>query len=113
MNVKEYAQDVSKSVEEVLELCKKLGINVSNENDYLDDEAIILLDNEEDSSKEEELEDLNSYVDDDELELDLGVNTKEEPATVKIKKKQVSNKTDNQKYLKEKKALYKHKEVTS
>ena len=110
MNVKEYAQDVSKSVEEVLELCKKLGINVSNENDYLDDEAIILLDNEEDSSKEEELEDLNSYVDDDELELDLGVNTKEEPATVKIKKKQVSNKTDNQKYLKEKKALYKHKE---
>ena len=48
MNVKEYAQDVSKSVEEVLELCKKLGINVSNENDYLDDEAIILLDNEED-----------------------------------------------------------------
>ncbi len=110
MNVKEYAQDVSKSVEEVLELCKKLGINVSNENNYLDDEAIILLDNEEDSSKEEELEDLNSYVDDDELELDLGVNTKEEPATVKIKKKQVSNKTDNQKYLKEKKALYKHKE---
>lgn len=40
MNVKEYAQDVSKSVEEVLELCKKLGINVSNENDYLDEERL-------------------------------------------------------------------------
>lgn len=111
MNVREYAQDVAKSVEEILQLCKKLGINVTDADDYLDDEAIILLDNEANNEDDSSLESNDNYeVDDEELELDLGVNTKEEPATVKIKKKPAVNKNDNQKYLKEKKALYKHKE---
>ena len=41
MSVLEYAQDVSLDVKVVLELCKKLGINVSSEDDILDDDGIL------------------------------------------------------------------------
>ena len=46
MSVSEYAADVSKNVSDILNLCKKLDLNVLTEDDMLDDEAIILLDNE-------------------------------------------------------------------
>ena len=36
MSVLEYAQDVNKSVSEILNLCKKLNIAVLGEDDYLD-----------------------------------------------------------------------------
>ena len=46
MSIREYAADVEKSVEEILNLCNKLGIKVSNEEDMLSEDDIILLDNE-------------------------------------------------------------------
>jgi hypothetical protein len=46
MTVYEYASDMNKSVEEILKLCKILDINVSNSEDELSDDDIILLDNE-------------------------------------------------------------------
>ena len=46
MSVKEYASDVNLSIKVILELCEKLDIKVANEDDMLDDDAIILLDNE-------------------------------------------------------------------
>ena len=45
MSVLEYAQDVNKSVSEILNLCKKLNIAVLGEDDYLDEDAITELDN--------------------------------------------------------------------
>ena len=45
MSVLEYASDVNLSVKVVLELCKRLYISVSNEDDMLDDDAIVELDN--------------------------------------------------------------------
>ena len=39
MSILEYAEDVSKSVEEIVELCKKLGINKTNEDDLLTSSA--------------------------------------------------------------------------
>ena len=117
MNVKEYAVDVDKSVEEVLELCKKLGISASLEDDMLSEDDIILLDNElptEDTENESSLEEENDYddevVDDDELEKDLRIEVVQDKSTQKMKKKTVSNKKDNKEYLKAKKKLYKHKE---
>ena len=77
MSVSEYASDVGKTVSQIMELCKKLEIKVNDEDDFLDDEAIILLDNELDSisdeveefdeeefedSYEEELEEVKSDV---------------------------------------------------
>ena len=46
MSVEEYAQDVNKSVEEILKKCKKLNINVNNAEDLLDEDAITILDND-------------------------------------------------------------------
>ena len=46
MSVYEYATDVNLSVNEILNLCVKLGISVNNEDDMLDDDGIIMLDSE-------------------------------------------------------------------
>ena len=63
MSVLEYAEDVNKTVSEILSLCKKLNISVSNEEDYLDEEAIIALDNSIDEiAEEEELEDEEELI---------------------------------------------------
>ena len=40
MSVLEYAQDVNKTVTEILNMCKKLNIPVNSEDDMLDEEAI-------------------------------------------------------------------------
>ena len=45
MSVLEYANDMNKKVEEVLKMYSKLGINVTDEDDMLDDDAIVNLDN--------------------------------------------------------------------
>ena len=55
MSIEDYAQDVGKSVEEILSLCDRLGIAYKDSNTMLDDTAIILLDNkiqEEDNEPE-------------------------------------------------------------
>lgn len=109
MSVKEYATDVNKSSAYILELCKKLGIKVSSEQDDLSEDDIILLDNEVDPDYQDEFDD--EVIDDDELERDLRIDIRDEDETVvKMKKKQVSKKDDNSKYLKEKKEIYRHKE---
>ena len=45
MSVLEYAQDVNKTVNEILNLCKKLNIPVNNEDDMLNEDYITELDN--------------------------------------------------------------------
>ena len=45
MSVLEYAEDINKTVDEVLKACKALGIEVENEDDLLDEDAIVELDN--------------------------------------------------------------------
>ncbi len=58
MTVEEYASDMNKRISEIMELCKGLDINVTDANDMLSDDDIILLDNEieNNSSNDEELE---------------------------------------------------------
>ena len=73
MSVLEYALDVNKTVEEIFDLCKRLNIDVVEEDDLLDEDAIVELDNEissiGDSSEEVEIveeddeEDVNIIVD--------------------------------------------------
>ena len=107
MSVYEYAEDVEKTVEEILNLCKSLNIEANTGDDMLEEDDIIMLDNEianEPSSEDEEV------VDDDQMEKDLRVNTEENKAVTKMKKRPVQKKQDNKEYLKAKKNLYKHKE---
>ena len=53
MTVLEYAEDVNKTVEEILRKCKELNIKVSSELDLLDDIAITELDNTLEDNNEE------------------------------------------------------------
>ena len=54
MSVLEYAQDMNKSVEEIIKMCGKLGIDVENEDDMLSDDSIVELDNAFSNEPEEE-----------------------------------------------------------
>ena len=116
MSVMEYAVDVDKTVDEILNLAKKLEISVTDENDMLSEDDIILLDNElindngEGMDEEEDISYEEEIVDDDELEKDLRIETVQDTSSVKMKKKPVSTKKDNKEYLKAKKKMYKHKE---
>ena len=56
MSVREYAEDINRDVSLVLEKCLELDIDAKNEDDMLDEEAIIMLDNSFDEV-DEELED--------------------------------------------------------
>ena len=63
MSVLEYAEDVNKPVGEILKKCKELGINVSSEDDMLEDIDITELDNVIDEVVDDEtLEELTEMV---------------------------------------------------
>ena len=121
MTLEDYALDVGKSVDEIKELCDKIGINYDDENSLLDDISITLLDNE--------MQDQEDYIgeDSDDLEeqrLEEEVETKAEELAsntmidlddttsfTKVKQTKEAKKTDNKKdFLKERKKLYKHRE---
>ena len=55
MTVKDYAVDVKKSINEVLDKCIELGISAFNENDELTEENIIDLDNNLNFDEEEDI----------------------------------------------------------
>ena len=113
MSVKEYSIDVNKSVEEILNLCKTLSINATNEDDMLDDDAIIMLDNEIANMSEEEVEENNfneeefeeSYL--EELEE---IEEHKENVPKKKKKNNDNNKANKEDFRKQRKEMYKHKE---
>ena len=62
MSVSEYAIDVNKTIKEILKKCKELNIEVENEDDMLDEEAITELDNVIASEEE-----INEFEDEEEL----------------------------------------------
>ena len=121
MNILEYAEDVSKEVSEIIDLCKELGINKSKESDFLTDEEITILDSEIDSQKEnlnpdyevdEELEEkVSNLVNSIDIDLDE-VNTKPEKLKKQDNKQQLNKQTNIQKakFLKGKKEIYKHRD---
>ena len=121
MTLEDYALDVDKTVEEIMALCDKIGINYEDGNSLLDDISITLLDNE--------LQDEEDYVGGDEEDLEeqrieeevadkaeeLASNTRidldDTTSFTKVKQTKEAKKTDNKKdFLKERKKLYKHRE---
>ena len=106
MSVLEYAEDVNTKVESILSKCKELGIDVENENDLLDEDAIILLDNSLETDEEIE----ENYKEEKKPKKEPKKQKKEEKQK-KEPAKEEKNKEINKKDLaKEKKAMYKNKE---
>ena len=113
MSVLEYAEDVGKTVEEILAYCKKLEIKVTTEEDMLSDLDITLLDNEI-QDNEDYITEESDYDDDDELfekveslAADTKINQEKQKTKIKNKKQPQENKAE---YLKDKKEIYKHRE---
>ena len=112
MSVFEYAEDMNKTVSEILKKCKELGIDAYEEEDMLDDEAITLLDNvfanEEETTYEENLEDIEVVVDNQVIDNDKVINKQ------KLKKKTDNAKKNNvnakKEFANKKKEMYKNKE---
>ena len=117
MSVLEYAQDVNKSVEEILELAKKLELMIQGQDDLLSEDDIILLDNELQDQvdyvpdKEEEWEEKVELVDKAE-DLAQGVRVDGETLVRKEKTKKAipSNKEKKDEFLRDKKEIYRHRE---
>ena len=112
MSVSEYASDVGKKVEDVLKLCKTLELSITNEDDMLDDEAIILLDNEIDSLNDVVEDEESSLENDDEFEDSYEEELEEVKviATVKKKNKQPHQENKKSDFKEKRKEMYKHKE---
>jgi len=125
MTVLEYAEDVGKTLEEIIKLCEKLNINKSNEDDLLDQDEITMLDSEianvevasDDNSVEEPIqEEVEEEYDDEFFEKveSLAQDTKmvdeKEKPKQKIKPKKQVNNQDQENFLKDKKEIYKHRE---
>ena len=108
MSVLEYAQDVNKTVKEILEYCKKLDIDAKFEDDMLDEDAITILDNT--IQNDEENEDLE--YEEELIEKETKKSESESFTTMQKKQVQPLNKTKvNKKELaKKKKEMYKSKE---
>ena len=123
MTIKDYAQDVDKTVEEIEALCDKIGIDYQDENTDLDETSIILLDNEVQEMEQngdsevvdEETEErrLEEEVEDKAEELAYGTKIDLDDTTsfTRVKPKQVKKNDNNKKdFLKERKKIYKHRE---
>ena len=114
MTVKEYALDSGFTVQEVLEKCRELDIKCKSSEDFLDDDAIIMLDNcmnlisTETEMDYDDADELDEAVENIMYSSKIGVNENTEKKQ-KLKKKN-TNETAKSEYLKNKKEMYKHKE---
>lgn len=105
MSVLEYANDVNRSVEEILKRCIELDIEARNEEDLLSDEDITILDNNLDNEVEEEI------IDEVEVTAQVVQSKNMDKGASKPKRKPVSTSKVNKKELAtKKKEMYKNKE---
>lgn len=117
MTVQEYAEEMNYTVQDVLNKCNELGVKVSSKEDFLDDDAIIMLDNTmnlisaDDELNFEENDAIDEAVED--IMLDDNLNNMNKNHTVskeKVKKKTSENQEKNKEFLNKKKQMYKNKE---
>ena len=122
MTLQDYANDVGMSIEQIKELCDKIGIHYEDENTLLDDISITLLDNELQDREDyvegniEEIEErrLEEEVEDraEELAFNTKIDLDNEQSFTKVKQNKQTQKTETSKkdFLKERKKMYKHRE---
>ena len=113
MSIKEYAEEMGYTVQEVLKKCKELGINVQDADEVLDDDDFVTLDlsmnliSTDSETNFEEMDALDEAV--DEI-LGDHIEVSEKKQKLKKKNNNLSSKKNNNDYLNKKKAMYKHKD---
>ena len=125
MTLQDYANDVGMNIEQIKELCDKIGIHYEDENTLLDDISITLLDNELQDREDyvegniEEIEErrLEEEVEDraEQLAFNTKIDLDNEQSFTKVKQNKQTQKTETSKkdFLKERKKMYKHREAAS
>ncbi len=102
MSIKDYANEMNYTVQEVLEKCRELGIKVNSANDILNDDDIIVLDNSMNLiSTDSDIDFSEDDTLDDAVEEILGkshISSHVSEKKEKLKKKTIL--TDNRDYLK-------------
>ena len=116
MSIKDYAEEMGFTVQEVLNKCKELGINISDANEVLNDDDFVTLDlsmNLISTDNETNFEEMDAL--DDAVDQILGDQIEVSEKKQKLKKKNSNpiSKKDNVDYLNKKKAMYKHKDKLS
>ena len=106
MTVREYAEDVNKKIEEIFKKCKELNIEVSNEEDILDEDMITDLDNAFLNDDTENLEEIvEEILEKKEITIDDTVKKQ------KLKKKNdYVNRNSKKELANKRKEMYKNKE---
>lgn len=112
MSVLEYALDVNKTVEEILNYCKKLNIDVSREEDMLDDVAITELDSEIAADGELDEQEYEEALEDrvEEIILEEKINVDNTVKKQKLNKKKDVQNNKKKDFANKKKQMYKNKE---
>lgn len=110
-NVKEYAQEMGITVQEVLNKCVFLGIDAKSAEAMLSEDDVIMLDNAIDIMDSVETAEENIYTDDDDDEENIVIeNEKKDTKRINDKVKKSANKDSKNNYAKKRKEMYKHKE---
>ena len=124
MTLEDYAIDVNLSVEEIKELCDRVGISYEDENSLLDDISITLLDNalQEEETNTETTEEQEERLLEEEAEgraeelayqaFNTKVDLDNEQNFTKVKQNKQAKKTEVNKkdFFRERKKMYKHRE---
>lgn len=112
MSIKEYADSMNCTVQEILNKCRELGIKASDKDSFFEDDDIIVLDNAINiisTNTESTFEDNDAL--DEAVENILGeeINSKPIIKKEKLKKKGNNFSSKDNDYLNKKKAMYKNK----
>ena len=100
MSVLEYANDVNKTIADILKMCEELGIDATDENDLLSEDDIVMLDN----ADFEEMDDIvEEIIENKNIKVDDSVNKQ------KLKKKQDVKPSNKKDFQQKKKEMYKNK----
>lgn len=110
-NVKEYAQEMGITVQEVLNKCVFLGIDAKSAEAMLSEDDVIMLDNAIDIMDSVETAEENIYTEDDDDEESIVIeNEKKDTKRINDKVKKSASKDSKNNYAKKRKEMYKHKE---
>jgi len=102
MSVLEYANDVNRTLEEILKKCEELNIYVSSADDMLSEDDIVILDN---ADFDDEL--IDEIIENENIKVDDSVSKQKLKKKSEIKEVKTSNKKE---FAQKKKEMYKNKE---
>ena len=117
MTIREYAEDVNRSVEDIVKHMESLAMDTSDLDRFLSDDEIILLDNSfqdeedyvEDAPDEEMIKDFSLDEKAEQIAYESNLTNDHEIKTSKVKKAKKQDK-DKSNFRQERKKIYKHKE---